>query len=163
MNFQIELEQVLQLADRSEAYQRLAALFLNGPEELRNLVRAKWDFGVKWTYPNTQRLACRKNERYSCEERIVATLIYDAIENLRSEDMRDKLVAWAVVYHSCHATGIVPDEQFSRVASISSPSIAQAMTDFINRPEEDKSMNAFMLVERKNVDGETEILPSWHK
>ncbi|MDB6095148.1 MAG: hypothetical protein JWM32_2710, partial [Verrucomicrobia bacterium] len=66
MSFQIELEQVLRLADRSEAYQRLAALYLNGPEELRDLIRAKWDFGVKWTYPNPQRLACRKNERYSC-------------------------------------------------------------------------------------------------
>ena len=163
MNPPSELEMVLRLPDRGEAYQRLSALFLNGPSELRDLIRARWAFGVKWTYPNPQRLACGKNERYTCEERIAATLIYDAIENFSSENIRDKLVAWAVVYHSCLAAGIVPEEQFSRVASIASPEVYQAMMDFVNRPREDKSMGAFMLVKRTNMDGETEILPLWHK
>ena len=40
--------------------------------------------------------------------------------------------------------------------------MARMMMDFINRPEEAKSMKAFDLVSRTNSDGETEIKPSWH-
>jgi hypothetical protein len=41
--------------------------------------------------------------------------------------------------------------------------MAQRMMDFINRPEEAKSMKAFELVSRTNSEGEIEIKPSWHK
>ena len=110
-----------------------------------------------------QRLACRKNERYSCNERLLAILVYDAIENLKKEEFREKLVGWAHVYQSCLAAGIVPEELFRRAASVSSPRMAQMMMDFINRPEEDKSMKAFELISRTNSDGETKIKPSWHR
>ena len=89
-------------------------------------------------------------------------MVYDAIENLKKEDLRDTLVGWAIIYQSCLAVGIVPDELFRRAASVSSPSMAQMMMDFINRPEEYKSMKAFKLISRTNLDGETEIKPSWH-
>jgi len=163
MNYHEQLEEILKLVDRQDAYQRLVALFLQGPEEARDLIRAKWDFGLKWIYPNPQMLACRKNERYSCDERALAILIYDAIENAKKEDIREKLVGWALVYHSCLAAGIVPEELFKRAASVSSPGMAQMMTDFINRPKEYKSMKAFDLISRTNSDGETEFKPSWHK
>ena len=151
------------MVDREEAYLRLVALFMQGPEEVRDLIRAKWDFGAKWIYPNPQRLACLKNEKYSCVQRVLASLVYDAIENLKNEDSREKLVVWAVVYHSCIAAGLIPQELFKRVASVSSQEIARLMTDFIGRRIEDKSMEAFMLISKTNSDGETEILPSWHK
>jgi len=162
MNYHEQLEEILKLADGEDAYQRVVALFLQGPEEARDLIRAKWDFGFKWVYPNPQRLACRKNERYSCDERALAFLVYDAIENLKNEEPREKLVGWAVVYHSCLAAGIVPEELFRRAASVSSPRMAQMMMDFINRSEEAKSMKAFELVSRTNSDREIEIKPSWH-
>jgi hypothetical protein len=162
MNYHEQLEGTLKLADRQDAYQRLVALFLQGPEEARDLIRAKWDFGFKWVLPNMQRLACRKNERYSCDERLLAALVYDAIENGKNEEFREKLVGWANVYHCCLAAEIVPEELFSRAASVSSPRTAQLMMDFINRPEEAKSMKAFDLISRTNSDGETEIKPSWH-
>lgn len=76
--------------------------------------------------------------------------------------MREVLVCWAHVYHSCLAAGIVPEELFRRAASVSAPGVARMMMDFINRPEEHKSMKAFDLVSRTNSDGETEIKPSWH-
>jgi hypothetical protein len=157
INFQDELERLLRLADRRDAFQLLTALFLKSPEHVRGMIRSRWDFGVKWIYPNPQRLACRKNERYSSEERIAATLVYDAIEDLRTEELREKLFAWAVVYHSCLAAGIVPEEQFRRAASVSTPKMAEAMNGFITRPAEDKSMEAFMLVAHMNIDQETEI------
>src|SRR5260370_3507070 len=103
MNYHEQLEGILKLVDGEDAYQRLVALFLQGPEEARDLIRAKWDFGFKWVYPNMQRLACRKNERYSCEERLLAALVYDAIENLKKEEFREKLVGWANIYHCCLA------------------------------------------------------------
>jgi len=162
MNHHEQLEGILKLADGQDAYQRLVALFLQGPEEARDLIRAKWDFGFKWIYPNMQRLACRKNERYSCDERLLAALVYDAIEDLKKEELREKLVGWANVYHCCLAAGVVPEELFRRAASVSSPSMAQMILDFINRPEEHKSMKAFDLISRTNSDGETEIKPSWH-
>jgi len=162
MNYHEQLEGILKLADRQDAYQRLVALFLQGPEEARDLIRAKWDFGFKWIYPNMQRLACRKNERYSCDERLLAALVYDAIEDLKKEELREKLVGWANVYHCSLAAGVVPEELFRRAASVSSPSMAQMILDFINRREEHKSMKAFDLISRTNSDGETEIKPSWH-
>lgn len=162
MNYLEQLEEILKLADGQDAFQRLVSLFLQGPEEARDLIRAKWDLGYKWIYANMQRLACQKNERYSCDARLLAALVYDAIENGKNEESREKLVAWAVVYHSCLAAGIVPEELFRRAASVSPPSIAQMMMDFINRPEEAKSIKAFELVSRTNADGETEIKPSWH-
>src|SRR5260370_36737785 len=112
MNYHEQLEGILKLVDGEDAYQRLVALFLQGREEARDLIRAKWDFGFKWIYPNPQRLACRKNERYSCGERALATLVYDAIENLKNEDPRDKLVVWAIVFNSCFAAGNVSGENF---------------------------------------------------
>ncbi|MSU56871.1 MAG: hypothetical protein EXS35_01570 [Pedosphaera sp.] len=163
MNYHEQLEEILKLVDRQDAYQRLVALFLQGPEEARDLIRAKWDFGCKWVLPNMQRLACRKNERYSCDERVLAILVYAAIKNLKNEDLREKLLAWANVYHCCLAAGIVPEELFRRAASVSSPRMAQMMMDFINRSKDNKSMEAFELISRTNSDGETEIKPSWHK
>ena len=162
MNYHEQLEEILKLIDRQDAFQRLVALFLQGTEEARDLIRAKWDFGLKWIYPNPQRLACRKNERYSCGERNLAILVYDAIENLKKEELREKLVGWANVYHCCLTAGIVPEELFRRAASVSSPRMAQMMMDFINRSKKDKSMEAFDLISRTNSDGETEIKPSWH-
>jgi hypothetical protein len=162
VNYHEQLEGILKLADRREAYQRLAALFLQGPEEARDFIREMWDFGFKWVLPNIQRLACRKGERYSCDERVVAILVYSAIQNPNKVDVREKLLAWAVVYHCCVAAGIVPEELFRQAASVSSPGMARMMRDFIDRPEEAKSMKAFDLVSRTNSDGEIEIKPSWH-
>ena len=140
----------------------VSSLFSCMDQEARDLIRAKWDFRFKWVYPNMQRLGCRKYERYSCDERLLAALVYDAIENGKNEEVREKLVGWANVYHCCLAVGIVPEELFRRAASVSSPSMAQMMIDFINRPEEAKSMKAFEFVSRTNSDGEIEIKPSWH-
>ena len=162
MNYHEQLEAILKLTDGRDAFQRLVALFLQGPAEARDFIRTKWDFGFKWVYPNMQRLACQQNERYSCHQRALAALIYDSIENLKHEELREKLVGWANVYHCCLAAGIVPEELFRRAASVSSISMAEMMLGFINRPQEGKSMTAFELISRTNSDGETEIKPAWH-
>lgn len=157
----VQLEKITKLADREEAYFELVRLFKQETDEFRELVRECWDFGVEWIYPNVKRLACKINERYLPIEKIQASLIYDSIEDLRQEDVKDKLVALAVIYHSCIAAGIDPQKQFEEVALISSPKIANLFRGFINRSDENKSMEAFLLVAVQNSDGETEIYPSW--
>ena len=90
-------------------------------------------------------------------------MICDAIENLRNEEFREKLIGFAVVYYGCIAAGIVPDELFKRVAAVSTVKMAQLMMGFINRRTKDKSIEAFLLSSETNLDEEIEVRPSWHK
>lgn len=158
-----KLEEIIALPNREDAYYQLVSLFFDGPEEIREKIRHGWDFGVEWVYPNIRRLACCHNEKRLSSERIFASLAYDAIEDLQQEDPNEKLVAIAVIYHSCIAAGLDPEEVFKKVASISSQRMASFFLDFINRIPEDKSKEAFMLSSIKNTEGETEIFPSWMK
>lgn len=154
----IEIATIIRLADREEAFYRLTALYIEGPEDLRQRIRRDWDYGVAWNFPDPRRLACTKNEQRPVRERISASLVYDAIEDFRDEDPRDKLVGLAVIYHSCLHAGLDPAEEFEKVASIASADMARLLRDFIGRRPEDKSLKAFMLKVVRNADGEAEIL-----
>jgi hypothetical protein len=89
----LKVEDIIKLQDRKEAYHELAALYIKGPEKVREQIRKDWDYGVEWIYPDLRRLACSKNEKRSSRERILASLVYDAIENFREESHREKLVS----------------------------------------------------------------------
>lgn len=162
-NANLKIEDIVKLHDREDAYYKLVELYIKGPEQIREQIRKEWDYGAEWIYPNPRRLACLKNEKRSSRERILASLVYDAIEDFRQEDPRDKLVVLAVIYHSCIEAGLNPQEEIETVASISSVKIANFLRDFLKRKHEDKSKEAFMLTTEKNLDGETEIFPSWMK
>jgi hypothetical protein len=162
-NSTLKVEDIIKLQDREEAYHNLVALYIRGPEQVRENIRKSWDYGVEWVYPNPRRLSCSKNEKRSSRERILASLVYDAIEDFRGEGPRDKLVALSVIYHSCIEAGLNPQEEFESIASISSEKVANFFREFIQRNLEDKSKEAFMLTIKKNSDGETEIFPSWMK
>ena len=153
------IQEALRFADRQEAYYRLVSIYMQGPEEIREEIRKKWDFGVEWIYPNPRRLACSINETHTCRERALELLAYEAIMDLRQGDPRDELMTLAVVYHGCLAAGIDPKNLFSEVASVSSSRTARFLLDFVERSPEDKSLEAFMLVAEKNADGEIEIVP----
>jgi len=158
-----KLKEIIAQPNREDAYYQLVSLFVDGPEKIREKIRKGWDFGVEWIYPDTRRLACSHNEKRSSRERILASLVYDAIEDLQQEDPKEKLVAFAVIYHSCIAAGLDPQEEFEKIASISSPRIASVFREFINRNPDNKSEDAFMLSTIINTEGETEIFPSWMK
>lgn len=160
-DFGLKIKNIIECSDREDAYFKLAATYLNSPGELRKQIRTNWDYGVKWIYPNQRRLACSKNEKRSRQERILASLVYDSIEDLRDGDLRDRLVGISVIYHSCIEAGLNPEEEFEKVASISSEKTAIFLRNFIHRKPEDKSKEAFMLKTAKNSDGETEICPFW--
>lgn len=157
----MDLKPIISMPDRREAYYLLVDEFLRGSEELRSYIVAKWDFGVSWEYPDQARLACTKGEPRTCEERIVASLAYDAIAANHPVDLRDTLVAFAVIYNSCIAANVNPNDVFRRVASVSGSTVGREMIKFLDRREEDKNLAAFMLVARKNEEGELEIMPNW--
>jgi hypothetical protein len=159
----LKIKDIIKLSDREKAYHELAVLYIKGPEQIREQIRKNWDYGVEWILPDTRRLACSKNEKRSSRERILASLVYDAIENFREEDPRDKLVVLSVIYHSCLEVGLNPQNEFESIASISSEKVAIFFRDFIQRNPKNRSKEAFMLTTKKNSDGEIEIFPSWMK
>jgi len=107
----IKVKDIIKLHNREEAFYNLVTLYIRGPEQIREQIRKDWDYGVEWIYPDTKRLACSKHEKRSSRERILASLVYDAIENFREEDPRDKLVAISVIYHSCIEAGLNPQAE----------------------------------------------------
>ena len=155
------LDNILTLSNREDAYYQLVSLFVQGTDDVRAQIRNGWDFGVAWIYPNPRRLACSIGEKHSCLERARALLVYDALNDLRQGDLRDELVALAVIYHACLSANINPIELFNEVASVSSAKTAKFLQDFVRRDEADKSLSAFMLIRNKNADGEIEVFPSW--
>ncbi|MHB0916114.1 MAG: hypothetical protein ACYC5A_11210 [Thermoleophilia bacterium] len=157
------LVETITLPNREDAFMMLVDVFLNGTEELREEIRQRWDFGAEWIFPNMKRLACSNNEKWSSKERIVASLVYDAIVDLREEDIKDELVTLAVIYHSCLAAGHDPHKIFGKIAAVSTDKTAAVLRDFVNRNPEDISIEAFMLSTEVNSDGEMEISPSWMK
>lgn len=159
----MDIDSILSMADREEAFLLLAERYASEGSELRSFVREGWDFDVQWEFPNPSRLACRKHEKSSCEERIKASLVYEVITSSTDADVRDNLVAWAVIYQSCCFAGIDPDATFKQVARLAPDDFARRLNAFIARQPEDKSLEAFMLQKHINADGETEILLPWQQ
>jgi hypothetical protein len=156
----ITLEEVLSMADRRRAYFEVVNLFMQGSDEIRKKIVDGWNFGVVWQYPDQARLACRKGEIRSSEERITASLAYDAIATKENVDFRDTLVAWAVIYNSCLVAQLDPEQIFRRVAAVAEPKVKIRMEQFVERKDDDKSLSAFLLIAKTNIDGEIEIRPS---
>jgi len=154
----MDIDTILNMADRQNAFFLLTERYVNDGLEFRTFVQNGWDFGVQWEYPNPSRLACHKHEKYSCAERIKASLIYEAISFHNQQDIRDHLVAWVVIYQSGCLVGIDSDEIFKQVAQLAPNDLALSLNAFIARKSEDKSVEAFMLKKHINAEGEIEIL-----
>lgn len=75
----------------------------------------------------------------------------DALDNC------DALIDIAVIYHECLLINIAPKELFYSVAKESTPNAKNLLTNFIERSDEDKSMEAFCLTKVANEDGSIEI------
>jgi hypothetical protein len=157
----MELEEIINSLDRAAAFIDLTRLYLNGTDELRQLISDRWDFGVTWDLPDQTRLACSKGERWSCRERIEASLTYSAIAVNQIINEREEIIALAVIYQSCLAAFVNPRNIFLTVAKVSTSHVRARLLEFLDRDENDKSLKAFFLSATKNIDGEIEIKPSW--
>ncbi|MDR1181553.1 MAG: hypothetical protein LBL13_06215 [Bacteroidales bacterium] len=149
--------EILESDDRYKAYMSLVDLYMKDTPELRAYVNRQWDFGVKWVYPNQKRLACAKGEIFSREERLRASLAYDAISAKYESDIRENLIAYAVIYNSCLYASIKPNVIFTQVINVAPKEVADSLRRFLARPSQGKDMAAFMLKAVKNADDETEI------
>jgi hypothetical protein len=155
------LDEILGNPNRKEAYYQLVDLFQTGSADIRRQIVANWDFGLEWEYPEQHRLACSIGEQLSCRRRIEASLLYHVISANQALGGRERLVALAVIYHSCIFAGLDPIREFKVAAAIAPAGIHRMLEDFLERRDEDKSAEAFFLLVRKNRDGEIEIRPNW--
>ena len=146
---------ILCLDDAEEAYMRLAALYLESDIKHRESMRKKWDYGYAWKFPNPFRLSCRIGERYDPLDRIEASLVYDSLED--APLTREHFVDLAIIYHSCKLAGIDPSDPFRKVARASTENVANRIIDFLHRPADSLSLEAFMLTPRRDKNGEWEI------
>ena len=156
----ILLKDILTMEDRKEAYMLISRYYMSTSNNERQNIRSKWDFDLKWSYPDQSRLACCIGEYHSTKERIEASLVYYSIED-NKQNQRETFVGLALIYHSCLFSDLDPDELFEQVAKVSSERFASVLRQFLLRDPNDKSMEAFLLKSQKNVDGEWEIQPSW--
>lgn len=153
----MKIEEILNLVDRSEAYIELARLYIVGADDIRVYIVKEWDFGVDWKLPNQARLACKYNEKWTCQERIEASLLYSVIAANSISDYREELIAMAVIYHSCVVAALNPYDIFRKIAEISDLKSREFFLGFLDRSEENKSLAAFFLKAKNNNDGEIEI------
>jgi hypothetical protein len=156
-----DIKEILELDDRRKAYMLLVDLYINSTPELRSYVNQQWNFGVEWIYPNQMRLACSKGEIFSREDRLLASLVYDALSEKIESDIRENIIAHAVIYNSCLYANIDPNIIFLKVANIAPSRVSDSLRGFLARSSQDKSMEAFMLKAIKNADGEIEIQQGW--
>ncbi len=157
-----EIETLVGLQDREEAYYQLVTLYLNSPEQVRRYIRKNWNFNVEWIFPRPGELLFAKNQSRSIKERIMASLVHSSIHNPFKHYYRESLVLLAMEYNSCTLAGLDPDQMFEFAASVSDPEMAGHFRDFSARKPENKSMKAFGLETKTNSDGETEILTPWN-
>ncbi|MBL0318676.1 MAG: hypothetical protein IPP74_05225 [Alphaproteobacteria bacterium] len=155
------IKEIIVLEDRELAYFQLVSLFRNSSADERDYIINQWDFGVKWKYPNQRRLCCLKGERFTCKDRIEASLSYFAISARKSKDIRESIFAYAVIYNSCTLIGLDPVRIFHSISEIADPNIKQSMNDFILRKDENKSLSAFKLTTKQNEHGEIELVTMW--
>lgn len=149
------IDNLINLEDREDAYMRLVDLYLNTTEHIRSMIRINWDFNTKWIYQNPFKLACSVGERYTPRQKIISSLIYDAIED--AETTREHIIGNAIDYHSCILSDINPVELFTLAAKASTQRVSMRFIEFINRKEKDRSLNAFNLRPIKNANCEWEI------
>jgi hypothetical protein len=150
MNQAIEL--LTKLPDREQAYLDLCRAFFDGNAEIKCEIIQGWDFGVPWEYPDPYRL-CSKNQMGSCEDRILASLFYYIVTEM-GPDVREEIVDLAIIYNSCILSNLKPDRIFQRVMIHTKKDVTKLMSDFLNRKEDDKSLEAFCLVVKEDLDGE---------
>ena len=159
--FQQQLNQILKDPDPMEAYYKLSDLYCSAHDSQREAIRQKWDFKRSWRLPDQNTFACQIPGERTCEQRILASLIYNSIEDCRF-DWRDNLVSLCQIYHSTIHAGMNPDVLFREVARLSSPETSETIIGFIERTDEDKSLEAFDLKEVTTEEGvRIELVEGW--
>jgi hypothetical protein len=144
MQNMIELNEILNMQDRAEAYYHLVEYFTKSSDAVREKIRSSWDFGKKWVYANPFYLARELPNHRPCYERIKASLMYYAIAGSKVIiDVRDDLIGIAQLYQAAIVIGHDPDVLFEEVAQLSDKGIASLLRDYTTRDDYSKSLEVF--------------------
>ena len=149
-----ELEIILELKDRKEAYLKLVKLYINSDIEFKKYINNRWDFEKKWEYPDSCKL-------YSVES-IESAIVYYLID-ISLEYEREALVDLCAIYYSAERLGLNPKNFFKKYADIAPTKISDFLLNFANRKEEDKSLKAFGWSETFDKDNNVVLIPYWKK
>lgn len=144
------IDDILNLNDRAEAYYEIVNLFMSGSDDTRHFILKNWDFNAKWRYPNPYKLACKKNEMKSPTERIKASC-FSLLASWSHIDIRDWLVAIAVIYHSIIEAGMDPNVELRKVIAVSPSDIGGEINRFLLRASADRSLEALLLLRVKTM------------
>jgi hypothetical protein len=153
------MDSLVRMPDRLAASIALGAAFAAASPAERADVCAGWNFGVDWEFPSPWRLACVTGESGSPQERIVASLILNALGN--SSDSREEILLYGVPYNACALAGLDGDALLLRVAATLPGRAAKSLRAFVARAPKDKALGAFRLVTSAVSLGEVEIRPNW--
>jgi hypothetical protein len=153
------VEPLTELRDRAAAGRALAARFVAAPPGERAWIASRWPMGVVWEYPTPWRLACVRGEMGSPRERIVTSLVLNALD--RREASREETLLLCVAYNAAGLAGMDADALFSEVAMALLPEAAHELRTFAARPPDDKTLSAFDLDAVGVPGGDVEIRPHW--
>jgi len=134
--------------------------FLAAPAAERAEVIGAWDLELRWALPDPWRLACADEGPGSPVERIRAELLFQVLGFSRV-DLREVILGFAVVHHSCRLAGVDPSVVFEETAEAVGGAVARALRDFVRRDEADKTMEAFKLEAIANPAGGYELRADW--
>jgi hypothetical protein len=151
------LDDIIKNPDRKKAYFDLVHEYMFQDQSFRDIVTQLWDFNVPWIFQNGCRLASTIGEVESPETKIRAGLLFYSIGENDLRDIRDDTIGVAICYHSCLAANIDPEVMFRSVIDISTPKARKLLSDFLQRPDDRKSMKVFGLIKTVANDGIIEI------
>jgi len=133
------IHQILQVESPKEGFFKLCDLYLIASAQQRKEIRQNYFFERDWEAPEARTLAAHIPGEPDREARIRASLIL--LSFVEEADFRDGLVKVAVIWNSLEDIGKDADGWFRYFADLSSAGAASIMTNFLNRPKEDKDLS----------------------
>jgi len=125
----------------------LVDMFAAGNSETKRAISREVNSDFSFAFFGYTYAAAVESVRGNRPELLRRGLVALAIEN-GAFDFRDSLRSLAEIYHSARKfPQISADELFQEIASSASPRFSEVASEFISRPEESKSLEAFGLKE----------------
>lgn len=119
---------------------RLVALYLNGTESQRDVVRSAWSPRHRWKVPRSSDFPLKGG--LPPEQRLMGSLAYKSIEDNRM-DWRDTLVGLAADEFAAGKAGLDFPAMVDLVVKASTPAFAEFLRSWLARKPEDRSLKAF--------------------
>lgn len=124
---------------------RLAALYMHGTPEQREVIRSSWKQAHRWKVPNTSDFPLKQG--LPAEQRLMGALVYKSIEDNRN-DSRDTLVGLCADEFAAGRAGLDFNAMLEQVAKVSTPDFAAFLRSWPLRKPEDRALAAFAFTDK---------------